>query len=50
MAIRVALRHRTTYRYAEAVSASYGQMHLFPRATAGQQCRTSEVVIDPRLA
>jgi transglutaminase-like putative cysteine protease len=42
------VRHRTTYRYAEAVSASYGQMHLFPRATAGQQCRTSEVVIDPR--
>jgi transglutaminase-like putative cysteine protease len=39
--------HRTTYRYAEEVSASYGQMHLLPRSADGQTCRASQVVIDP---
>jgi transglutaminase-like putative cysteine protease len=39
--------HRTTYRYAEEVSASYGQMHLLPRSADGQTCRASRVVIDP---
>jgi transglutaminase-like putative cysteine protease len=39
--------HRTVYRYAEKVSASYGQMHLLPRAADGQTCRTSRVMIDP---
>ena len=39
--------HRTAYRYAEAVSASYGQLHLLPRTVNGQQCRTSAVTIDP---
>jgi transglutaminase-like putative cysteine protease len=39
--------HRTAYRYAEEVSASFGQMHLLPRDTAGQTCQASRVVIDP---
>lgn len=39
--------HRTTYRYQQEVSASYGQMHLLPRAVDGQTCRASQVVIDP---
>jgi transglutaminase-like putative cysteine protease len=39
--------HRTTYRYEEQVSASYGQMHLLPRTADGQTCRTTQVVIDP---
>ena len=39
--------HRTTYRYAQDVSASYGQMHLLPRTADGQTCRSRQVVIDP---
>ena len=39
--------HRTTYRYEEKVSASYGQMHLLPRTADGQTCRTTRVAIDP---
>jgi len=39
--------HRTTYRYEEEVSASYGQMHLLPRTADGQTCRTTRVAIDP---
>jgi transglutaminase-like putative cysteine protease len=41
------VKHRTTYRYAVEVSASYGQMHLLPRVVDGQTCRESRVVIDP---
>jgi transglutaminase-like putative cysteine protease len=39
--------HRTTYRYAVNVSASYGQMHLLPRVVDGQTCRASRLEIDP---
>jgi len=39
--------HRTTYRYQKEVSASYGQMHLLPRAGEGQTCQATRVVIDP---
>jgi transglutaminase-like putative cysteine protease len=39
--------HRTTYRYEEEVSASYGQVHLLPRELDGQSCQASRVVIDP---
>ena len=39
--------HRTTYRYEQEVSASYGQMHLLPRVVDGQTCQASQVVIDP---
>ena len=44
---RYRVLHRTTYRYAEKVSASYGQMHLLPRSADGQTCQASRVVIDP---
>jgi transglutaminase-like putative cysteine protease len=39
--------HRTTYRYEEPVSASYGQMHLLPRTADGQTCHTTRMAIDP---
>ena len=41
--------HRTTYRYDDDVSSSYGQTHLLPRDLPGgaQVCRASYVVIDP---
>jgi len=39
--------HRTTYRYEDEVSASYGQMHLLPRTAEGQTCRATRVTIDP---
>ncbi|MGH9010890.1 MAG: transglutaminase family protein, partial [Acidimicrobiia bacterium] len=44
---RYRVTHRTTYQYEEEVSASYGQMHLLPRAADGQTCRATRVVIDP---
>jgi transglutaminase-like putative cysteine protease len=45
--IRYRVTHRTSYRYAEAVSASYGQMHLLPPTLGRQRCRASTVDIDP---
>jgi transglutaminase-like putative cysteine protease len=39
--------HRTDYRYAAPVSASYGKAHLLPRDTPTQTCRRAEVRFDP---
>jgi transglutaminase-like putative cysteine protease len=41
--------HRTTYRYDDEVSSSYGQAHVLPRDLPGgaQVCGASKVVIDP---
>jgi transglutaminase-like putative cysteine protease len=39
--------HSTAYTYAGDVSLSYGQLHMLPRDTTGQRCRSSEVVVDP---
>jgi len=39
--------HRTSYRYEDEVSASYGQLHLLLRDLPGQECHESLVVIDP---
>jgi transglutaminase-like putative cysteine protease len=46
--VKYRVTHTTAYRYAEDVSASYGQFHLLPRDLPGQHCERSEVVIDPR--
>jgi transglutaminase-like putative cysteine protease len=39
--------HRTEYHYESEVSASYSQMHLLPRHTAHQSCRTSGIRVEP---
>jgi len=44
---RYRVTHRTTYRYEEPVSASYGQLHLLPRTGGPQECRTTNLTIDP---
>lgn len=42
--------HRTTYRYDDVVSSSYGQVHVLPRDLPGgaQVVRTSRVEIEPK--
>jgi transglutaminase-like putative cysteine protease len=39
--------HRTEYHYQSKVSASYSQMHLLPRHTSHQSCRSSEIRLEP---
>jgi transglutaminase-like putative cysteine protease len=39
--------HRTSYRYDEAVTASYGQIRLLPRTEPGQICHESTTKIEP---
>ena len=39
--------HRTSYLYAEPVSAAYGEHHLLPRSTPTQQVLAASVAIDP---
>ncbi len=39
--------HRTRYRYAEEVAASYGLAHLLPRDTPGQVCRSARLDVVP---
>lgn len=41
------ISHRTTYRYDDDVSASYGRAHLLPRDRPGQRCRESQVTVTP---
>jgi transglutaminase-like putative cysteine protease len=48
MGVRYRITHRTTYRYENEVTASYGQLALIPRDFAGQRCESSRVVIGPR--
>lgn len=40
--------HVTEYRYNAPVESSYGHVHLLPRDTPSQQCRTAKVSIEPR--
>ncbi len=42
-----AVTHRTRYRYAEEVAASYGLAHLLPRDTPGQRCLQSRLDVTP---
>lgn len=39
--------HRTEYRYDAQVSSSYGEAHLHPRETPGQQCYSAAVAVEP---
>lgn len=41
------VRHRTAYAYSDRVSASYGLLHMLPRAIAGQHCERDRVLITP---
>ena len=42
--------HRTTYRYSDDVTSSYGRGFLTPRDSARQRCLTHELVIEPEAA
>src|SRR5262245_46702868 len=42
--------HRTTYRYSDVVTSSYGRGFLTPRDSARQRCLSHELVIDPEPA
>ena len=44
---RYRIEHRTTYRYADSVSASYGRGYLRPRDLPWQDCEQHSLVIDP---
>lgn len=39
--------HRTTYRYSDDVTSSYGRGFLTPRDSARQRCLSHELTIDP---
>jgi len=47
MTSRYEVTHRTAYSYDEAVSVSYGVLHITPRTTATQVCESTELVIEP---
>jgi len=47
MSLAYRVTHRTEYEYASEVSSSYSQLHLLPRDSPGQRCRTAEVVVAP---
>lgn len=44
------ITHRTTYRYSDDVTSSYGRGFLTPRETGNQRCLSHELVIDPDTA
>jgi len=47
MSWRIAIRHRTGYKYAEPVSASYNEARLTPPAVTGQRPLAAAVEITP---
>lgn len=44
------ITHRTTYRYSDDVTSSYGRGYLTPRETGTQRCLSHELVISPDTA
>lgn len=44
------ITHRTTYRYSDDVTSSYGRGFLTPRESGGQRCLSHELVIEPDTA
>ena len=42
--------HRTTYRYSDDVTSSYGRGFLTPRDSARQRCLSHDMVIEPEAA
>jgi transglutaminase-like putative cysteine protease len=49
MSWRIAIRHRTGYKYAEPVSASYNEARLTPPNVAGQRTLQAAVEITPAV-
>lgn len=41
------ITHRTTYRYSDVVTSSYGRGFLVPRSSSRQRCLAHELIIDP---
>lgn len=41
------ITHRTTYRYSDVVTSSYGRGFLIPRSSSRQRCLAHELLIDP---
>jgi transglutaminase-like putative cysteine protease len=50
MTRRYAITHRTTYRYSDVVTSSYGRGFLTPRDLARQRCLSHELAVDPAPA
>lgn len=48
--MRYQITHRTSYRYDDEVSTSYGRIHLLPRDAPGQVCLASSTTVDPRAS
>jgi transglutaminase-like putative cysteine protease len=44
------ITHRTTYRYSDVVTSSYGRGFLIPRSSSRQRCLAHELVVDPEPA
>ena len=44
---RYRVRHRTTYRYDDVVTASYARGHLVPRDEPGQRCLSVDFLVEP---
>jgi transglutaminase-like putative cysteine protease len=41
------ITHRTDYSYEQAVSSSYGQLHMLPRELPTQRCHSASVDVSP---
>ncbi|MCC6234993.1 MAG: transglutaminase family protein [Verrucomicrobiales bacterium] len=48
--MRLAIEHRTTYRYSEAVSEAYNELRLQPVSDARQECLSFEARVIPGVA
>lgn len=44
------ITHRTTYRYSDVVTSSYGRGFLVPRSSSRQRCLAHELLVDPEPA
>src|SRR3984957_8516255 len=49
MSWRIAIRHRTVYRYAEPVRASYNEARLTPPSVDGQHTLQAALVVTPAV-
>ena len=47
MSWRIAIRHRTGYKYAEPVRASYNEARLTPPTVDGQRLLQAALVVNP---
>src|ERR1700761_8125989 len=47
MARAYRITHRTDYRYEQDVTASYGQLHLLPRAGENQRRHSATITLQP---